>query len=174
MVFSILSLQCTVQELGIRTEDIQGCHFAKRTVCVCVRLSSGPTDRGWGGGWRGGFGGRSRHTCTMAFDDGCCQPWLEIRFSGSFWYCGRRSRRKSASPLTWNENNVKELPKKLKYNKTSHSSLSLSYLHLFGKMAPIHRGRKSTAVRQRSARTRRAWATNSSVCVFLRFSFFFS
>lgn len=42
MVFSILSLQCTVQELGIRTEDIQGCRSAKRTVCVCVRRVATP------------------------------------------------------------------------------------------------------------------------------------
>lgn len=107
------------------------------------------------------------------------RPSLEIRFCGSVRYRGRKSRRKSRSPLTWNENNVKE-PKKTTTTKqaleTTHSSLSLSYLGMFRKIEPTrqrHR-HKTTALRLCSSTTRRAWATNLSVCVFYVFFLFFS
>lgn len=106
----------------------------------------------------------------------CVRPSLEIRFCGSVRYRGRKSRRKSGSPLTWNENNVKE-PKKKNTTKqaleTTRSSLSLSYLDLFRKIEPTRQRHrlKTTAVRLCSAKTRRAWATNLSVCVFYDFFF---
>lgn len=149
----------------------------KDSVCVISALSSGPTEiAGGGGGW-------SRHTRPITLSIrrrllSCVRPSLEIRSCGSVRYRGRRSRRKSGSPLTWNENNVKE-PKKKKYNKTSLrndplKSFSSALRFVFRKIEPTRRrGRlKTTAVRLRSAKTRRAWATNSSVCVF--YDFFFS
>lgn len=81
-------------------------------VCVISALSSGPTEiAGGGGGW-------SRHTRPITLSIrrrllSCVRPSLEIRSCGSVRYRGRKSRRKSGSPLTWNENNVKE-PKKKK------------------------------------------------------------
>lgn len=180
MVFSILSLQCTVQKLGIWTEDIQGglrCRFTKRTACV------------WSAHWardpqrlRGG-GGRSRHTCPITLSIrrrllSCVRPSLEIRSCGSVRYRGRKSRRKGNQGLHWH--GMKTTSRNQKENttkqalETTHSSLSLAYLDLFRKIEPTRQRHrlKRTAVRLCSAKTRRAWATNSSVCVF--YDFFFS
>lgn len=176
MVFSILSLQCTVQELGIRTEDIQGCHFAKRTVCVCVRLSSGPTELvgGWGG---------SPVATPFAESQGAFRRRLLSALAGNAVYRFCRVEEAAGNQgLRWHgmKTTSRNPLKNKKYNKTTpwrRATQVFSYRPYIclEKMAPIRRGRrrKTTAVRQRCAKTSRAWATNSSIFkVFFSFFFF--
>lgn len=79
MVFSILSLQCTVQELEIRTEDIQGglrCNSTKRTMCV-IHHSGGLS---WGGGELEEGGGR--HTCGITLSAQKTTAVVRAAFAG--------------------------------------------------------------------------------------------
>lgn len=80
MVFSILSLQCTVQELEIRTEDIQGglrCNSTKRTMCV-IHHSGGLS---WGGGELE-EGGGGRHTCGITLSAQKTTAVVRAAFAG--------------------------------------------------------------------------------------------
>lgn len=130
----------------------------RRCVSVCDWARN---PQSWQGGWWGGWVAtpvESRlKTAAVSL------RWKK-RFSGSVWYHGGRSRRKSRSLLTLNKNVNEPRKKKLKYNQTSLAGepLKSTVVTFVQKMALIRRGHccKLAEVRQCYANTRRAWATN--------------
>lgn len=105
----------------------------KDSVCLCATELG--THTACGGGW-GGLGATSRHTCGIARS---VRRRLRSAFAvgNADWrlcrlcrYRGRRSRRKSRSPPTRNENNVKEPPEKTKIQQNKPRSRAAQvFLH---------------------------------------------
>lgn len=147
-------------------------------VCVISALSSGPTEIA---GVVVGGGVATPAQSHWAFEDDCC------RACGLRWKYGLADLSGTVAEkavgnqgLHWHGmKTTSRNQKKKKYNRTSLrndplKSFSSALRFVFRKIEPTRRRRrlKTTAVRLRSAKTRRAWATNSSVCVF--YDFFFS